>query len=1261
MNYKKNILSLAAIVALSTSAYADSRATYTPLTNTTNDNAWIMFGVNGFANGLPSETNTNGVFTNGYDTVQEDNLGDNLATPFEGIGATANANGTGLYPSTAASGAKNMATIQAIKDATGTPYFSGTSLVVAIESSTSLYSETQPVRSMYIAIEPADTISKIKLDYKAALEGKTFEIQIDGVGTVYKGTISETATFNNPAVARDITPVIEGTEKTTPEDTLVYDMSKAPIDAQAYDITKHQGDTLGAERFYHYDSATQTWILWDRANDNGENSLTTFEKGKAYWGRIDTSGATGDQNSSTSDTRAGLYLGNNTGLDEADPAVYIGKLTSDAWNMMAFDAAKNPDIRNATTGLIIDINTDFDDGDTIDILDETLQNGLTVTFDTDNTVGKDVAQFINKSIEIAKILGKLPSTFNIKVFNITDTKFAFLSDKKFTVKDGTNTKLTTSTTLAGKDPISTATGLPDSTVAADVPTTGASSAYGEYALIVEPLVGDNTASQLDSLYATGSGSVGSAAVQLGNIEGDTDTKTLLGTDDTATDLATAQTAFVANEIFAVGGNLPTDSTGQVFEIDTDTNGTTDMLLLATDKAFYIKDNTFTRVYSVDASNAQDQNITIQPDSQVVTIGGNAIGDIRDAIDTLADTTEVYAEIDPNDTTKLVVVDKDSPLLKIDDIDSATIDLFSSSDSDSNLAKGAIKQVVDVAKLVRTDLGRNQFVITFTADANGTDEGNGDNAISVNGVAATDTVIDTATTTDTLRIAMLESFSDKINVAMSTANIAGFAAYDYKDGTDDITKATITITGVGIDTVVFNEDDGTLAATVGADSGTNIGVLDTAGALLTSNLKANAIYTPDYVNAGPLYTLRNAGYEAKALIKPTTKLADTPTTQWDHIDLTRDSKDWLKDNEYNLFSIDSSSGYWAYVVDNAAAATISVGTKVFTPSYTHHFNPITDNTENLIDGGTVSIEVFDSTQDSGYLNAETSNAKLLVNGSEVQLMKSGTSFTAKLTTAETGLAPSTEPISIGLKVADGLGQSFTDSALFTLDYTKPEAPTATFNANEMTLSSISTDAASYYVWEDFIPDNLTSPLITQATGAINMCFSTAFGDVTALKAITIDGTGDIDTANASNALSFTYENVTKSATVLTHGYGDATSSVVVYDDACVLTADTTTKDGIDIRALSIGTVRMSFQAVTGTIDATTDIPFTAYFDIPATNAGVKVIEVVYFEAYANTPIYVQVGDALYSGTLPNTRDLADTTFTSPAPLTALSSANQTLAQ
>ena len=249
----------------------------------------------------------------------------------------------------------------------------------------------------------------------------------------------------------------------------------------------------------------------------------------------------------------------------------------------------------------------------------------------------------------------------------------------------------------------------------------------------------------------------------------------------------------------------------------------------------------------------------------------------------------------------------------------------------------------------------------------------------------------------------------------------------------------------------------------------------------------------------------------------------------------------------------------------------------------------------------------------------------------------------------------------VRVADGLGNRLDNPDFLTVDYEKPAKPTVEFvSSMKASIDSNSTDVASYYIWKNFIPDDVQSPtkaaLAPADATAYNMCHDTAYDSTTNYKIVAIDN--ELFKGNFSDALSLTVVNTLKSATVLTHSNGDATSSVVVYDSSCEVDPVLTGKSGVEVFAEQIGTVRLAFQQKSGTADATSAVPMTAYYDVP-TAVGTAVVRVDADDRYTNDVIYVQYGGNLYRGNFPTDRNAADASFTTPLNLTDVSSDNQRL--
>jgi hypothetical protein len=920
--------------------------------------------------------------------------------------------------------------------------------------------------------------------------------------------------------------------------------------------------------------------------------------------------------------------------------------------MLAFDPAQHPDIRNAATGLIVAVTLNFGDGESITIQDETKTNEVTITNTTGGSIAaaSTIANMINKTVESAKIAGKVPDTFNVKAFQGSSaTELIFISDKQFTLID-VDTTLTAAKTLAGSTTLITADGSKG--LVPDVNATGATSVYGEYAMIIEPLVGPNTASELDFTVGTGALSKGPAAVVFGNINGDSaGDPILLTTNNLTATLGTAVTAITNDEVFnntiefTTGGDI---QKGLITQIDTDNNTSADMLLVAANKPFYIKDNTFTRVYSVDtdADGLGDglepffvvpfKNPSVTPlaaTAAAVVAAVNTIADGTTSVD--VDASGIYAAIDPNDAKKIIIVSNSENKLELNDVNSATLDYFSKASSSSDMAKGAVKRVINIAELAREKMITNKFVMTAFTDADAADI-NATAGININGLGVdTNTTITEATDTDTKRMTILTDLVNNANQLLKDNNISAFASYTIPDANYPDTIA-ISIEGIGITSAAIDTNASNFTITAGAEDHATAGEFNLDSAAIVTDLKANAVYTPDYVNNGPIYTLKSAGYEAKAIINASTDINATATTYWSHIDMSRDSKEWFKDNEYSLFNINNHAGYWVYIEDYSAQDDIVESNVIWTPSYAYHFNTKTGATDNLVNSATFSVEINDGSAEGGVLDEETSNAKLVISGQEIQLTKTGTTFGAVLTGPEVvGMTPNSGPIAVTLHATDGMGESYT-SELFTFDYDKPAKPTVSFvDGANIALSDTSADVASYYMWKNYIPDNGTSNtpleenLSPENASVYNICKDTSFGTENTYHAIAFDGTGVMNKANASDITSFIYRNAIKGATVLTHTNGESTKQAVNYDANCEV-KETSSDAGVNIISTEAGTIVVSFEGLEGALDPTTDLPYSAYYAI---DGGNDILQIIAPKAYASKVFYVEYNNALYTGAFP----------------------------
>lgn len=1239
INYRKSLLSVATCLALATSSMASS---YLPLTSETKDDRWVLFGVNGLksestvVDAVSATLETTSV--GGWTQITDSTTSDTLAV-------------SGLSPTHATSDANDMATLRATDAA----------ITLAVDLTDKSFSATEPTRTMYIDSEDVD-VADVILTYKASLEGSLVEFTVDGGSVVYQATINASNTFSNPA-SRTLKAGTDGSSETDQlteiTDIIDYNLLDNPNDPSSYVLADHLTDNTSSDvRMYSYDSTSSSWKIYDNGNSKIANDFDTIKEGKAYWAKIDVDGSGGP----SSATKAGLVLG-NSGLADTD---YDGELV-EGWNLISFDDA-NPDLRTSSTGLILTIDNSV--GTNIEIYDATGVNEVTVTLSSGGTTQVN-ARLINSAIEGAKSRGDIPDTFDLKAFRVSATEVALISNKKFSVKDSADDDdITGVTTLTGSNAYSLATNALAATAAID--SNGFSSVYGEYMLMINPLIGEaaNLEKTSSDTATDSAGSEVSASIQVNSDRYNlrTAANTVSALDQTAANL-TFTSADTSKEYKAI-------------EIDIDFDGTTDRLLLSAQERFYIKDHTFTRVYEFDVTNIADANTiqlagapinaTIDPATSLAA----TVDLFNEEADKAADATSVFAKVEG---TKLLLVSASADATGFNMFDHASSEFLKDSTLSTDIAKGAVKEVYAVNTVAKQAVVTHKVEIDLTAVQVGNVNEAGDTLkVNINGgaLSADITAISTVSSTAT-RLAMFDALVSAIEAEVISAGIDATVLHDYTESADDVDAAVITIEGHGITAATIDFVD----ATGGTHSATYTGVdanILTAGMLsgetgkLVSDLKYNAVYSPDFVSDGPLYTLKSLGYTAQAIVTGSTQMSDGAIS-WTNIDLTESASDWFKDQDYNLFSIDGKAGYWTYLVENAndpisPSNDLTISSSVLTPSYISHFNSDTGGSVDLetanLTGANISVTVDglgdDKTTTRVYAN---------VGGSDVELVNDGTDnvYTATITSYEVDNLAGNADVTIS--VSDGIGWSLEPTSIGSIDLDKPLVPSVTQNrGDDVVIASSSDDVVNYNVYTNSIDESTaatsTFDIVAAAdAAAYNLCgvsSALAFGTQSTFRVIALDGGGAISTGNASDAKEFNYTPTIKGAQLLTHQYlaGSAEDAVDLaegFDSSCVSTGVATSDSGVSLKSvIENQEVKMTYVKVDNAV-FNTDKPNTFYVEI---GAG-AVLQIQYVSAYAGDTFFVEIGSVVYEGSFPAAGDTTNSTTSSPMDVSGSVIQNQNL--
>jgi len=1281
MNYKKSLLSLAAVMALSNSVTADTTATYLPLSSTVADSMWVLFGVNGFSDGTASALgSTSGSFQAGFTELEDTTTNDELAT--EGLAAAA--------------GSGNMGALQDVTKAS-------TSLKVGMDMTGTVFDATEPLRTMYIKVN--SSTPNVKFDYKASLEGKGMEILYDTV--LYSVTINQNSTYAGAidATSGGLNPATAGADRDDITEALDYNMSNNVANPVHYDYTIHQEDstdvTVQTASMYHFNAVTQQWEVWNKNSPTNGNDFTTFEIGNAYWGRIDINNPTSNLiNNAGGD--AGLVLGNPTTLDGIpDPARYddnnsVSKLTT-GWNMLSFDKTK-PDIRHASTGLHAVVNG-VAAGGGFQITDSAGVNTVNVQISTANS--ENWAKQINADIETAKLNGTVPTSFNVKAFpaDATDTALIFISDRKFSLLDANSTQpsdgvapstadvFAAVTTLTGADPYTS--GLQGTAIADLNSTLQVTSAYGEYALMLDLMTGDltgtNVAGGLDIAVGGGNAAV-SAKVLFGNSTGDDTALALTGVADGNVTAATFATQILTATSDTFDGD---DGTGRSLTVDTDYDGAVDKVIVSSTIPFYVKDNTFIRSFAVDTTSTGTTDITISNTaSGAVTPDGSPTStELATAINLLADDgasdTNVYAAVG-NTATTLVVVATNNALFDLKDAASGLTsqDVLSSSSDTSDISKGAIGGAYSLDHVSALPVVQNEWLVTFTTGAQPDNVGDTmDVNLTVNGNVVTTTVTPSATsilTTAAGRKAWFDQLVTEMNTDINALNdVYAYATHDFDVTTDDFQNSKILVSGINVTAVAINRTGTAGAAEVLSPDAITDTFASTAGEFgtdlddgnLAADVKTNAIFTPDFAIQGPLYTLRNSGsgYDVRAMIRATTDMnTTTGNVVFDSVDITRDEDDWFTNNEYNLFKIEHNAGYWVYLEDKAADALTISNVSLSASPHTYYFgNDTSFTTTNIINAGQISVEITgldDTASSSGTDTAGSAYA--IISGQEIQLKRTGTSnvFTGDISDyALASFAASSSPIEVTIRAVNGKGEAITEGTstvpALSIDYTAPTTMAAT-DASTTGIALSATDENSvenFYIWHTYIPEvqtlratsGTTAGTLVQTVAATanaatyEICSDFAFGTENTLRIVAADGL--IDSSNLSNAIEYIYASTLKGAHVLYHKQ-DGTSLKsqigVTYDSTCTQSAvltDASDNNGVSLATLTTATEsRISFIPDTLS-NFTQDLAWTSNYAL--TGGGTAIIQIQSTSPYAGDNFYVEYGGNLYEGTFPSSEAAA----------------------
>lgn len=1204
-NYKKSLVSMAAATAL---AMVPLSANYIPLSDSNDQSVWTLFGVTGLKTTGAGAGTAAGTFSIADSTANsaKDLTLDDLFTE----GMTVNGHSLG-------------------KVKVLNPY---TTVQVRVDTTGAVYNETEPVRTMYVKMNKNDTGPSFAFTYRASLEGQKMQYSTNADGSnAHEVVINSANTYNNPAYGEVIQEVagLPGSSLSKLSDAVDYDFSNNPIDSSYYDKATDQDKATTGEylRVYSYNAATKAWELYDSRNTNEANDFSELVKGKAYWAKM---------NNGTSNKVGGLVLGSSS----ISAAEYATAGLSAGWNLMAFDK-ENPDIRKSNTGLILTI----DGSNSITIYDASGNHSITAAIDnTSATTVNASCKAINNALKTAKAQGSMPKIFDLRAFEIDATHIVLVSNQRFMVSDAG--AISGVTTLTGANPYSVTNpanpinGDDTNAITALTTTPVAMSKYGEYALVINPI------------YAAQA--LGAAKIHLQS-----------AASDASSVNPVAEGANLAATATALGINIGGD-TAVVNQIDINADDTTDRLLIAAKKPFYIRDYTFARVfkYKVDTTAGTTYIRGTGTDADIAIASATADANAYAAL--ITGNGGVVADDDGG--ANVVIITDATNANEFTVSEATTADQIEDATTTSDLAKGAVTGVYSLDAL-------SSMALSNTLVGTGAGAGNGlalmnhaTDTVQVSVTTLYGTFTDTATALGTTNAASQAAYSAAVKAQIEALLSAKNIAY---------TSVTVSSADPAVVTIVSKEvTDFTITATDvdGTGNGTDTSKPTAANTSkgnpvtispdLADDLKFNAIYTPNYVVNGPLYTMAEDGFTLGALVTGSTDLSDG-SVNWDSVDLTRTPSEWLNSQDYNLFRIDETSGYWAYLDANTTTNALAVSNATIKPlTYTYRFNKKntagTEATNYNSVSGNIALTVDGLDKDSRAVPVVTAT----VAGSKVELANVAGSniYTGKISSYELKNMTAGYEYEILANVADGLGQHLISKNVgLKVDLQKPNLPTIDLtDPTAVKFTSTSTDVAGYYVFNGQIPEmntdtasTLLAKLTATEAAAYGLC-----GNVDALawnkpayelNVVAVDGAGTLGKGNVSDTAIKSYVPMLQNSVLVTNvnqGTGNITTSTVAdgttHDAKCANTGVQSVDYGVSISSISdYVTAKLAYtpQNLADGFGAIITLYVTG-----SANAGSKIVEINYATAYAGKKVYVDIGGAVYSLILPTQAEIDGATYT-----------------
>jgi hypothetical protein len=914
---------------------------------------------------------------------------------------------------------------------------SDANVILSAELGKEKYDFDLPHRKMYASV-PNSTSIDINITYQSDLEGNLFYVKTINTSGITQELYGRFNSAYGSANSFKLQYIDENTSDYSFNIRDIFDVNlsdNSGKDGQAGEITDfkdsnisklNSSDTL---KIFRLDGDLGGWESFFSTVSDSANDFTALAPGNGYWVYFKSSSS--ERNSSTKGFVLGdgwlnsdLY-GNSTilssssnlgGKDTTYKTSRNGKHSiiegNDGWRMVSF-----PDgyIRHSPTGLIMEINVSKLVSGSSGLYEYTIYDELERErvyirlFSTNGNTDVNTTEFaVSTNMAIARAIeeGNVSRNFNVRAFASGDKNVTLLSDKRFKIADINSSSVT-------DDVIQKVVTLTGVQIANDLNTTIVSSQYGEYGLVA-------------TINNDGNGTVSGAC--------------------SSSYFGKCQTSI--NDInFSIQlsnfTGLPSGIKATI--LDLDLNDKNDSVLFTSSSPFYIRDNSFIKVYRIDDNDTNStvyfdktgdgdytsSNIELSWDCTDSNCTKFALGKINSAIgsDFDANTSTV------KDQNYSIFIMTTNPTYRNFDIkEHGTGNIFSRVVSNDPLALGSITKVYSIDELAKADINKSRY--TFEVNATHSDFN-----FTIDGI-----VLDQNNTDGNV----CGNFKTLLNKS------SAYAYIDCNSSSDD--NNTVAIYGYFAGFELNTSTDSNISIESNSTGGVALQNVKT----LSDDLRYIPIYTPDYTTSdGILYLIRENGYSVTSMLSAVNR---GNSVSWRYIDLTVPADEWFS-FDYNLYTTEIENGYFIKV-EQETYTPITV-TATFKPNYIQHYDN-NESSSTYVTGGNVdnfftgTLSATVSNSDSDFV---TVSAK--IGDREYQLIKNGKYYSLSFSSDDLQNLEQKD-INITVTAYDEKGNSGSDEVIF--DNKPPVKPVLEFfDGKTLFIGSASNDITEFNIYNGGISD------------------------------------------------------------------------------------------------------------------------------------------------------------------------------------------------